>query len=198
MAVRYKVKQKKKPRFDHVVCKPCWELKYCPYGFLVEYFPSIWDDEPVSLNEIKKIYKSWLAATLQGKLKDEKEVFQAIVKLQHLDPRRWKWISQFRTEELMCSVYGHICPVFFMAERGTETREGRKITRIIPRDVMLKVIRRDGHVCNVCQKNVPDNEIEFDHLIPTSRGGPTTAENLRVLCRACNRKKRDTLHELLA
>ncbi len=21
------------------VCKPCWELKYCPYGPLVEEFP---------------------------------------------------------------------------------------------------------------------------------------------------------------
>ena len=21
------------------VCKPCWEIKYCPYGPLVEHFP---------------------------------------------------------------------------------------------------------------------------------------------------------------
>jgi hypothetical protein len=30
----------KKPRFKPTVCKPCWELKYCPYGPLVEFFPS--------------------------------------------------------------------------------------------------------------------------------------------------------------
>src|SRR5579864_3675797 len=27
-----------KKRSKHV-CKPCWELKYCPYGPLVEQFP---------------------------------------------------------------------------------------------------------------------------------------------------------------
>jgi hypothetical protein len=27
-----------KKRAEHV-CKPCWELKYCPYGPLVEQFP---------------------------------------------------------------------------------------------------------------------------------------------------------------
>ena len=21
------------------ICKPCWKLKYCPYGYLVEDFP---------------------------------------------------------------------------------------------------------------------------------------------------------------
>jgi 5-methylcytosine-specific restriction endonuclease McrA len=45
---------------------------------------------------------------------------------------------------------------------------------------------------------VPDDEIEFDHVIPHSRGGPTTPENLRILCRPCNRKKRDSLKGLLA
>ena len=32
------VKKEWKRRINHV-CKPCWELKYCPYGVLVEQFP---------------------------------------------------------------------------------------------------------------------------------------------------------------
>jgi len=32
-----KVKYNKLPKF--IPCKPCWELKYCPYGPLVEFFP---------------------------------------------------------------------------------------------------------------------------------------------------------------
>ncbi|MBK6959397.1 MAG: HNH endonuclease [Nitrosomonas sp.] len=62
---------------------------------------------------------------------------------------------------------------------------------------MLQVVRRDGHICQSCRINVPDNEIEFDHIIPVSKGGPTTVENLRILCRTCNRKKSDSLKEHL-
>jgi hypothetical protein len=36
-----------KRRTKHV-CKPCWELKYCPYGPLVEDFPT----SPVSRAEM--------------------------------------------------------------------------------------------------------------------------------------------------
>ncbi|HXK28700.1 MAG TPA: HNH endonuclease signature motif containing protein [Candidatus Binatia bacterium] len=63
---------------------------------------------------------------------------------------------------------------------------------------MLKVVRRDGQMCQVCKQNVRDDEVEFDHIIPHSKGGPTTTENLRLLCRVCNRKKSDSLRELLA
>lgn len=190
-------KPRKKPRFKHIVCKPCWELKYCPYGPLVEYFPLIFEEDSLPLSQIKANYAFWLNAVLNGELENEEEVFQAIEKILCLEPTRWEWISQFRTEELRCTNYGHICPVFFSAEPFTETKEVRNTTRDIPRAVMLKVVRRDGQICAICKRNVLDDEIEFDHVIPFSRGGATTAENLRVLCRECNRKKSDTLNELI-
>ncbi|OQW65790.1 MAG: hypothetical protein BVN29_08285 [Nitrospira sp. ST-bin5] len=63
---------------------------------------------------------------------------------------------------------------------------------------MLKVVRRDGQVCADCRTIVPDDQIEFDHVIPIARGGATTTDNLRILCRTCNRKKSDALAGLLA
>lgn len=96
------------------------------------------------------------------------------------DPPQWEWISQYDTSELGRNVFGHVCPVFFMSERFTETKDGRRTGRRIPREIMLKVIRRDGQICQLCQQPVKDNEVEFDHLIPFSRGGPVTAENLRT------------------
>jgi hypothetical protein len=185
----------KKPRLKHVVCKPCWELKYCPYGPLVEFFPLPDDDD--AFKEVRKSYNSWIAEVQSGSLK-KKEISRAIEAILSLEPKRWKWINQFRTEELSCSVFGHICPVFFSAEPFTETKEDRRIERTIPREVMLKVVRRDGQMCRICHKNVPDDEIEFDHVIPHSFGGPTHAENLRLLCRKCNRKKKDSLKEILS
>ena len=190
-------RETRKPRLRHVVCKPCWELKYCPYGPLVEYFPLIFEEEPIPLSTVKRSYASWIRAVKSGTLRNKNEIYKAIEKILCLEPKRWEWISQFRTEELRCSVYGHTCPVFFSAEPFTETKEDRRTVRASPRAVMLKVVRRDGQVCGVCRVNVPDNELEFDHLIPLARGGPTSAENLRVLCRRCNKKKTDALTGLL-
>ena len=63
--------------YINAICKPCWELKYCPYGVIVEDF----------------------------ELRDEPE-----------DPYR-------------CRIFGHICPVFLVAEPLTETKELRNISR---------------------------------------------------------------------
>lgn len=187
---------RKKPCLKHVVCKPCWELKYCPYGPLVEFFPITDDDLPLS--DVRSTYRSWMTAIRTGSLKTFKEINRAIEAILSLEPKRWKWVNQYQTEELCCSVFGHICPVFFSAEPFTETKQDRRMERRIPRDIMLKVVRRDGQVCCICHKNVPDDEIEFDHIIPHARGGPTHAENVRLLCRTCNRKKKSSLKEILA
>ena len=188
---------KKKPRLEHRFCKPCWELKYCPYGPLVEQFPGPLLT-PDALDFVRQNHSEIVGRILRGEVADEQELVDLIDALLMTDPSTCEWISQYRTEELACSIFGHICPVFFMGEGFTETREDRRTTRYVPRDVMLTVVRRDGQVCQVCRRYVRDDEIEFDHLIPHSRGGPTVASNLRLLCRSCNRKKRDSLAEILS
>jgi hypothetical protein len=35
-----------------------------------------------------------------------------------------------------------------------------------------------------------DENIEYDHIVPVSKGGESTESNLQLLCRSCNRKKR--------
>jgi superfamily II DNA or RNA helicase len=43
--------------------------------------------------------------------------------------------------------------------------------------------------CRECRRDVPRDLVEGDHIIAWSAGGPTTMENLQVLCIACNRRK---------
>ena len=39
-----------------------------------------------------------------------------------------------------------------------------------------------------CQRCGSHYQLELDHKIPKAMGGPSTAENLRVLCRSCNQR----------
>jgi hypothetical protein len=119
------------------VCKPCWEVRYCPYGPLVEQFP---------------------------------------VPEEENDPRR-------------CRIFGHICPVYFVAEPFTETKELRNISRTISRPTQFRVLKRENQVCRKCGQPVADNDIHFDHIIPWSKGGSSDEHNIQLLCSTCNLKK---------
>lgn len=284
------------------VCKPCWELKYCPYGPLVEESPLLpseragmvehvdrlkrmveanqlgeieeltverraeierWlsDDELIALQAYHELmtemreehiatsedpgaaYEEMLrsdlppihvyrapydpvgrpdinamSAPLRAKLR--KRIRDRIKKLKRfletgieddrrpLDPGRrslfQKEIDTFRPEEYPervptvfqdgeCNIFGHICPVFFAAEAFTETSTERRRGRYIPFAIKMRVVRRDNHTCQHCGKHLADNEVEFDHKIPISKGGSSEEQNIRLTCFDCNRDKRDNI-----
>jgi len=52
--------------------------------------------------------------------------------------------------------------------------------------VRTEVWRRDSGRCVNCGSN---EQLEFDHIIPVSRGGATSPRNLQLLCKTCNREK---------
>lgn len=62
-------------------------------------------------------------------------------------------------------------------------------SRYIPKHVKEAVRRRDRDVCQDCGKM--SEYMEFDHITPFSKGAPSTIDNLQLLCRKCNLKKRN-------
>ena len=48
---------------------------------------------------------------------------------------------------------------------------------------------RDDGTCQYCQKSVTISSATIDHVIPKSRGGGHTWENLVISCSKCNSKK---------
>src|SRR6202166_368805 len=51
------------------------------------------------------------------------------------------------------------------------------------------ILLRDRNTCQYCGVLLPSGELTLDHVIPRSRGGNSTWENLVACCHACNRRK---------
>lgn len=53
----------------------------------------------------------------------------------------------------------------------------------------LTLALRDRFCCGYCGKRFPMRELTFDHVIPRSKGGRNTADNLLMACVKCNTMK---------
>lgn len=80
-----------------------------------------------------------------------------------------------------------------LARRGKYTAANKPVSatsRHIPGEVRRAVWARDGGRCVQCQD---DQYLEFDHIIPHSRGGANRFGNVQLLCRRCNGEKGDRI-----
>lgn len=51
------------------------------------------------------------------------------------------------------------------------------------------ILLRDQSTCQYCRRALPAKELTLDHVIPRSRTGESTWENLVACCFACNNRK---------
>lgn len=64
--------------------------------------------------------------------------------------------------------------------------ENDRIDRYVPPQVKIAVWRRDSGKCVKCGSQ---ERLEYDHIIPISKGGSNTERNIQLLCEKCNRSK---------
>lgn len=107
----------------------------------------------------------------------------------------------------VCSVERALVLVLLRKAEMVEVREDRQIrspssrhpwpsvvrlkryVRVPYRRVMLtrrNVLRRDGHQCQYCESR---GRLTIDHVVPKSRGGLDTWDNLVAACVPCNHRK---------
>lgn len=51
------------------------------------------------------------------------------------------------------------------------------------------ILLRDRNTCQYCGVVLPSGDLTLDHVVPRSRGGSSTWENLVACCHLCNRRK---------
>ena len=74
--------------------------------------------------------------------------------------------------------------------KSTEVIKSNTSSRYISEKVKDAVWRRDEGKCTKCGSN---ENLEFDHIIPHSKGGSNTKRNIQLLCEICNRQKSDKI-----
>jgi len=57
------------------------------------------------------------------------------------------------------------------------------------------IFLRDNYSCAYCERQLEQGELSIDHILPKSRGGKETWENLVTSCKTCNCLKGDRTPE---
>ena len=119
--------------------------------------------------------QQYIEKYIENKKQEREEREKQEIKEKLLEKERKKQLYKQAFEELI--------------EEGlifNQRKSGEKSREPIPKDIMNQVWNRDGGKCVQCGSQ---ENLEFDHIIPFSKGGATTYRNLQLLCQKCNREK---------
>jgi 5-methylcytosine-specific restriction endonuclease McrA len=129
-----------------------------------------------------------LAAGMTIYLRDEEWLQEPF--MPHARSRGSGWIVLDSPEQLQEWLIPSAEPYIDMAPRERTGPSSAK--RTITPSQRFKLFHRDNFRCTYCGASPvkdPDVILEVDHVIPWSRGGTTTLDNLRTACKDCNRGK---------
>lgn len=84
----------------------------------------------------------------------------------------------------------------FIANKLNNMKSAKYQRSLMTRKLREKIKNRDNHTCLECGISTREQSLlllEVDHIIPVSKGGLSTEDNLQTLCWKCNRTKSDKL-----
>ncbi len=103
----------------------------------------------------------------------------------------WLLISDLRQDEDDRELDDWVRSVNFRIQvpRVIRLLEFDRVPRQSLRFNRRNLFARDGHRCQYCGTLAPANLLSMDHVLPRSRGGQTTWENIVCCCIRCNSRK---------
>ena len=96
-----------------------------------------------------------------------------------------------------CDIWLRKCPACGITNKRqrNSTINIKRSTRAISDKLRYQVLKRDNFKCCACGASPakdPSVELHIDHIIPWSKGGESTLEDLQTLCSKCNIGKSDS------
>lgn len=176
------------------VCKPCWELKYCPYGPFVEQSPLL----PVTRIEEMEYYKRIQKYLESGIVGEEQPLDDAtrshyteVIKIAKKNPAvlAAKVAHDFYLQKLSTEGEERSLEEIFSPPLSDLHKYKLPLPLFKEPSHPIDRFRRDNYTCQECGKHLKDDEVEFDHIIPVSRGGSSDEHNVSLTCYNCNRDK---------
>ncbi len=87
-----------------------------------------------------------------------------------------------KNDVLTCDTVDEYFNFFGISNFKKEIDSSRQVVIEVQREVW----KRDQGKCVICQSQ---ERLEYDHIIPFSKGGSNTVRNIQLLCESCNREK---------
>lgn len=76
---------------------------------------------------------------------------------------------------------------------AADRRRARVREQAVGRVDYAEILKRDGYWCYLCEQDVAPKDVSYDHVIPLSKGGPHSMDNIRITHWKCNHKKGNRL-----
>ena len=82
--------------------------------------------------------------------------------------------------------------VVYLAEKIKFNKSAAGQRALMTSRLREHIKQRDHYTCRYCGASLAEEPhllLEIDHIVPVSKGGMTTEDNLQTLCWKCNRSK---------
>lgn len=142
--------------------------------------------------EIPFLIKTFSQKNLEKNLGFEEIDFSTIYFPRYI----FKYISSGGNASLQCDVVMDIENLNKFVKYLSEIIKFKKSVAgqraLMTTELRKKILQRDGYKCKKCGVSTKEEAnllLEVDHILPLSKGGLTTEDNLQTLCWKCNRKK---------
>ena len=87
----------------------------------------------------------------------------------------------------------------YISDRIKYNKSAKAQRSLMTNSLRSRIKERDNYTCKMCSASVHEQSLlllEIDHILPVSKGGLSTPDNLQTLCWKCNRSKSDKILEV--